>query len=419
MKARFYLRNIGRRWKNEVRKATTTTVLSPYITSHMAENVLAKNDCCCIKIYTVFKAENFINQASSIYSLRKLLSAGCELFHLDNLHAKLVVTNEFVSLGSQNLTNRGARNLEASYCSMDLAEISHIKHKLNDWLIKAVPINWEMLDEMEAMIKPLIKSYKNVIVHAQKVDESIDVIVEANKESEKQIKRAIERKVNLKEKINKLPIKSNWERASIKCIKNTNHSGETKTSSLVGSVNLMQWSIDGQLISLKKTFRYILIDTETGKLAWARVNKTRITYFGKSVKIAEDEVYFNYQCALNFEAEWNNPVDEFNLKINIESIDRRNSIGLSCYFDTDSIQNLEITDRDCADTEFLSRFEEVVDNQDPKFTDYLLKRLLSPFTYSKNSFGVQANDFFKSGITDKKISLATIAGHPLIVVEDI
>src|SRR4051812_20475419 len=104
-----YLCDVCRRWKKESEQADRVVVLSPYLT-HAAEKILETPGGRC-EVYTVFQAENFVSGASSIHTLLKLKEHGCSLFHLPDLHAKIVlVPGQFASIGSQNLTRRGKRN---------------------------------------------------------------------------------------------------------------------------------------------------------------------------------------------------------------------------------------------------------------------------------------------------------------------
>ena len=63
-------------------------VFSPYISSPTAEKVLSIKINGICEVYILFNAEVFINGASSISALRKILKNGYKLYHLKNLHSK-------------------------------------------------------------------------------------------------------------------------------------------------------------------------------------------------------------------------------------------------------------------------------------------------------------------------------------------
>ncbi len=117
-----YVKNIAHRWRKEMRRVTAKAyILSPYITSSTADSVLAHLDenVCLPEIYTTFSAELFASKASSLRTLKTMVDQGYPLYHLPNLHAKIVLMpGTFASIGSQNLTLAGTRNKEASSQSL-------------------------------------------------------------------------------------------------------------------------------------------------------------------------------------------------------------------------------------------------------------------------------------------------------------
>ncbi len=148
----YYLKSIDRRWKKEVNKATgKVIILSPYITSNTAAIILnnlniAKNS----EIYTVFSVKNFVSGGSSIKTLRLLQERGFQLYHLPRLHAKmLIVSGKFASIGSQNLTNNGVRNKEASIVIYDSLEVDKIMKLVNKWLMQKQKISNHMIEKVE------------------------------------------------------------------------------------------------------------------------------------------------------------------------------------------------------------------------------------------------------------------------------
>ena len=110
-----YARSIVRRLKREVRGCPKHVLfLSPYLTSHTAETVISGATSEDAEIYTTFSAENFAVGASSLRTVRRILESGFDVYHLPRLHAKVVLTNEFASVGSQNLTAGGTCLTSAS-----------------------------------------------------------------------------------------------------------------------------------------------------------------------------------------------------------------------------------------------------------------------------------------------------------------
>lgn len=169
----FYLRSIDRRWKKEIALANEKIVfLSPYLTSNTANLVLQNALPEITRVYTVFSFWNFVSGSSSIKTLKQLRNKGFQLFHLEKLHAKvLIVDNSFASLGSQNLTFGGTKNREATAAILNVEQITRLNELVKYWLTDARPISDEMIAEVEELIKPLQKKIKPVLEETSYIEE--------------------------------------------------------------------------------------------------------------------------------------------------------------------------------------------------------------------------------------------------------
>ncbi len=88
-------------------------VFAPYLTSDVAVSILADADRGSARVYTLWDTKLFAQGSSSLDALRSLLESGFAVYHLPNLHAKIVLAGETaLSVGSQNLTERGKQHAE-------------------------------------------------------------------------------------------------------------------------------------------------------------------------------------------------------------------------------------------------------------------------------------------------------------------
>lgn len=166
-----YLKNISRRWKKECEQAKKVIVLSPYINSPTANSVLSNSKSNSYEIYTLFEPELFINKSSSLDTLIKLAKSGCEIYHLDNLHSKIVlIPNKFASIGSQNLTSRGTRNLESTVAITDAKAITKIETEVSEWLCERRYISLDMMTDLKSKIKHLIEKYEEIQRESMQID---------------------------------------------------------------------------------------------------------------------------------------------------------------------------------------------------------------------------------------------------------
>jgi hypothetical protein len=158
----YYFRSIDRRWRKELRKARLRVlVLSPYVTSPIAQLVLKCASPKICQIYTTFCDDTFASGASSLKTLKKLMQGGYSIYSLEGLHAKVVIVDHtFASIGSQNLTTMGASNLEATVAITNAGDIAAIADRIHPWLDKATLITGHMLADAEDRVRKLEKRLK-------------------------------------------------------------------------------------------------------------------------------------------------------------------------------------------------------------------------------------------------------------------
>lgn len=132
-------------------------ITSPYLTSPAAEAVVGCADPMTAVVLTTFDAATFAAGGSSLRTVRKLMALGYRLRALDGLHAKLVVTESTVLVGSQNLTAAGTRNREATAWLSDPSEVARVREGMVPWIAASRPITAEMVDHMEGLVGSLCK----------------------------------------------------------------------------------------------------------------------------------------------------------------------------------------------------------------------------------------------------------------------
>jgi hypothetical protein len=99
---------------------------------------------------------------------------GYAAFEIAGLHAKiLLASGQFASIGSQNLTARGVRNREATYCTQDGSEVAHIEELLAPWIEGATQITEEMVNDAKRLLPPVQKAFRAVQRDAAAADSQI------------------------------------------------------------------------------------------------------------------------------------------------------------------------------------------------------------------------------------------------------
>ncbi|MEC4722770.1 phospholipase D-like domain-containing protein [Noviherbaspirillum sp. CPCC 100848] len=136
-------------------------ICSPYLTPRTALSVIQASSPERCEIYTRFSIEDFASGASSLPVLKSILQDGYAVFEVQALHAKiLLASKQFASIGSQNMTARGVRNREATYCTEDAAEVAHVEQMLEPWLDSATPITEAMVEDALRLLPPVKKAFR-------------------------------------------------------------------------------------------------------------------------------------------------------------------------------------------------------------------------------------------------------------------
>lgn len=171
----FYLKTVDRRWRNELVKAQSHTIIvSPYLTPKTADSVIKSVAPDLCEIYTRFSVEDFAAGSSSLRTLNILIESGYALYEIDRIHAKLVlVRGQFASIGSQNVTSNGVRNREATAVFTTPAEVNRIEALLSPWLDHRAAITREMIDDLAELIAPIQRHFRVARAAANQTESAV------------------------------------------------------------------------------------------------------------------------------------------------------------------------------------------------------------------------------------------------------
>lgn len=388
-----FLEDVSNKWKSATARADSLTVLSPYITS----SAFIKSEG---NVYTSFTAENFITGASSIGALRRLLKKGCQLFHVENLHAKIVMTENFISVGSQNQTNQGQNNKEATYIRKG-AFTGPASIEVSKWTKDAISIDENSLKLMEEKIKDLIKEYKRF----KDKFATIDNLVHTPKE----IRTILSKSLTSKAAQN-IDASIDYSDEDYGRIKDTSSDPDNYRFSLqkyYRDSDFTQWILkqSDTRVALKEYNRYVLFDADSGRLSWARIHKSVITFYGKSVTRVDRKIRFIGELyEMTFNAIWDS--SEHNLQIVLTN-DLQKHV-MNCFFDLREFHNVEIVESDFDKESIVKNFS--------VHTGFLQHHILGTFRYKHNANGPKADTFFDSEDAFKTLRLTKIDEYPVLTV---
>jgi hypothetical protein len=428
-----YLRSIDRRWRKELHApAAGVQVFSPYITSKTADSVLGNMSGGQCEVTTLFEMDVFAAGASSLSTLTKLMDQGHRLFHLPNLHAKLVyVPSHFASIGSQNLTSRGTRNKEATIAIDDAGHLREVEASIGPWLEERLPITRKMIADMEELLPPVRRLY----LAAQTAAESADAEM-SRRRAERSGEHARRMQVLMEQARRRLLVENAVDRApksrqvSVGTVKTMesekdswetgNYSFSTTKSLVVGrDADLTTWWIDGKRVDLVPRNRYLCVHQNGRKLGWARVGKTRITYVGKNVTRTDTVWLDGQRCVLTFTADWSSdPEHGRNATVTIKHQSGNAVCVVSIWFSVDDMLQLDVEPAEGGRLAEATKSAMVnwVRQNPIDFRETVLPRFVSPFLYEERLRGVQATEFFGPLQSRYQLRLLQTEGNAVLTV---
>lgn len=162
-KPQLYLKaRVTRRWRQIVDGQDRVLAFSPYITGSAVIDALAGLGQRC-SLYTDMDPTNFASEASHLPCVRRLvLEHKVRVFHLPGLHAKVVlVPGCVVTVGSQNFTSGGSKNLEATLVTEDSRVVSQALAEAEGWIKDGQPrpVTEAWLDDLREAVARMRKDY--------------------------------------------------------------------------------------------------------------------------------------------------------------------------------------------------------------------------------------------------------------------
>lgn len=187
-------RDIYPTWKDYIKSARKSiTIFSPFFDSLLLKLLIYNKHVPPdnITVITNFKVDNLIENYGQLKTIKTLLDKGIPVLSIDSIHAKiLLIDGQHVVIGSQNFTNQGRRNREASIALSDSVENTKFLKILQRWEDEAEPVEGGFVELAIKHLKHRVKEHDEIIGKAkQEFDAAI-------KEHEQQKERERFRKLD-------------------------------------------------------------------------------------------------------------------------------------------------------------------------------------------------------------------------------
>jgi len=404
---RLIFKSASSQWRRHALAAATAPIkiFSPYITGSQTFGLAAGR--AHAEVYTLFDAELFMSRASDLKQLRTLLQAGVELYFLPELHAKLVwIPGIYLSIGSQNLTSKGMRNKEATAAVLHEPWLDRVEPQLDRWVQERKPITLEMIEDMERAVAPFLGEYQKMKAKLVAADE---VVAAAEAARERARQEAIERQHQETTGDRRALFARSFRRlrtsTEITAVVKEFASGSVSLVAAPG-YSFLRWTVDGSRVDLRTLNRYLCVVPELGRLGWARLSNTRITYVESSVRSPSTR-FLGKKCVVEWSASQRLELTDYNLTFELSGHPDLPDFALTAWVDADHI---ELTSEEGIDEEVLSRWDEI--------SAEIVRHLTQRFKYGRKLTGKTADEFFYAHVgSEFRVRLARLAGHNILVAE--
>ncbi|SNY96871.1 phospholipase D-like domain-containing protein [Halomonas sp. hl-4] len=279
----YFAKDVYSIWKSRVSKAEESiTVYSPYfdrlLISLLGNSQLGNEN---ITIVTELNPASLLEMPNQLRALKNALSNGIIVLSTPRLHAKVLLTDDkFVAIGSQNFTSYARKSKECTVIPAATMTGSSFVDTLIRWREDATSVDENFVDMLLSKISRHIRRHKKLL---EETEAEFDELFK-NHEEEKQ--NALLRRLEELERQSHIRMSQGVVYASIEHI-----SGEWDYyDSLIADheYDLTRWVVkkpggNTEPYRFSRLAMYPMIIAETGRMGFARIGKTRITYIRKSL----------------------------------------------------------------------------------------------------------------------------------------
>ena len=394
----FIQQGIQARWQQEAATGDRVIIFSPFVTSPLAECVLKAKDGVRYELYTTFLARNFVARASCLDTLERLLGH-VSVFEIKDLHAKMMlIPGKIATVGSQNLTQGGKRNLESSVLTSDPVLVARIESEVKPWINQSQAITVEMIIEMRKRVAEIKELWSSFDQASRRIDED-----ERKQQARRNIRNAKKStSVVVEGEIKKTPRLPNSYRLIFKANKTFRNLAASKGMPFP-----------------KRKGRYLCINEDTLKLGWARVAETEITLVSQNMPHHDEVDVKDGASTTRISAVWNeDQLRTHNLVIGLDWNQRKCEVH--CLFDIihlTAVDCIWMPDSRAGEPDF--DMVGYINSNENGIVDDLISLITGMTDNPENEklMGAYANEFFGKVGTRCVIKLARVGSNPVLIVK--
>ncbi|MNM47816.1 hypothetical protein D3C81_587900 [compost metagenome] len=391
-------------------------IFSPYLTGSAALEIAQLGKSA--KVYTLVNVQVLASGASSYSAIKALLKKKIPVYYLPNLHAKMVVAKDrFVTLGSQNFTERGAgANFETNVRVRGVSKgVEALVAKMER---KATLLTPGFLESVNNAAKALADQYKALREQADELDRDL-IAAEKSRASAQRGERAIDAEV--RSELAKRP-QSNPRKCTI--VSRYDEKNAKLQHSLKGE-ELLSWSVGKAPHELKPQHRYLCI-SGAGKLGWVRVNRTVYSFIENQIDMERGEI--------RGQVHWEVGVDAteqackarrggYNLRVAVADHQGKELCHVFMRYNTEDLDIdpavlLRSTDTPKAPIAERRKAAEWINANTESFKEDIKRIITTPFKFQEKLTGDRADKFFGGDGTSHLLCLVELSSNVALRVID-
>ena len=282
---RTYLaRDVYHIWKTRVSAAEESiTVYSPFfdrLLISLLGNAQVDNES--ITIVTDLIPSSLLEMPNQLRALKRALSDGINVLSTPRLHAKvLLIDDKFVVAGSQNFTSYGRKSKECTAAPATTMAGSRFVETLLRWRDDATSVDEGFVDILMSTLSRRIRKHKKLL---EETEADFAALIEQH-EREKQ--NDMLRRIEEMERRSRIRMSHGVAYASIEHIYGDRDDYDCLMAD--HEYDMTRWIIGkpgGKMepYRISRLSMYPIIIPETGRMGFARIGRTRITYIRKNLK---------------------------------------------------------------------------------------------------------------------------------------
>jgi hypothetical protein len=165
-------------------------------------------------------------------------------------------------------------------------------------------------------------------------------------------------------------------------------------------------------VVLYRMFQYMCILENTGKIGWARVGKTRITFVNDGIEGLNMDIG-GWQCDTTLDASWPNSgrmSDNIRITLSPSAASGKLTITGWCGIDRFSVSRITVSNRSAT----LRNIKQWITTNIGPFQSNVTEQVTRPFQYDRNRVGVEAGEFFGPIGSIIRLKASLVGGHPVL-----